>query len=271
MKFLHTFIGSLNRKGFYKRIIEGKEGIGFGYLFKLEIIAALFIVTIISINISSVLPTLDEQAGKILPEGAEIIIKNGALKTNVNPVTIPMPAGVVGEAKHIDNFLVLDITANLDKDDLVKENALILINSEGIISRPDGRNIDTVKFSEIPGLNLTLDQEWFIAKATWLKSAAKFVPFLLFAPLVVSFYILALFWSLIYGLLAYWILRMHKRKVPFKVAFAIGLYSRTFALVVTLFMLIVPVLNIAVLSIPLNIFFIYAMLRQTLPSHSASK
>lgn len=261
MKFIHKFIQALKRKSFYSNVLNNKESIGFGYLFKLEIIATLFIVVIISINISSVLPTLDKKARELLPVGAEIIIKDGVLRTNVNPIIIPMPNGVVGKAAEIKNFLVLDVTTALKRDDLVEKDALILINGEGIISRTDGVNTETTRFSEIPGLNIMLDQEWVINKATWIREHAKYVPFLLFTPILVGFYLLALFWSLVYGLFAYILLKVHGAHKSFRVAFSVGLYSRTFSLVLSLFMLIIPFLNIALLAIPLNLFFIYSMLK----------
>ncbi len=270
MKFLSLFIASLNRKSFYKSVLDGKEKMGFTYVAKLEVVATLFIVIIVSINISGILPTLDKKARTLLPAGAEIIIKDGALLSNINPVIIPMPNGVVGEAKQHANLFVLDTTTELTKEDINKKDTFILVNSEGVISRTDGVSTDVTKFSEIPGLDISLDQEWFIERATWIREHAKYVPFLLFFPILVSFYLIALFWALIYGLLAYIILRMHGLQKPFKIAYSIGLYSRTFGLVVSLFMLIVPVLNIAILSIPLNIFFIYSMLRQTLPKRTGN-
>lgn len=265
MKFLALFIASLNRKSFYKSILDGKEKMGFTYLAKLEVIATLFIVIIVSINISGILPILDKRARTLLPPGAEIIIKDGTLISNVNPVIVPMPNGVVGEAKQHKNLFVLDTTTELTKDDINKKDTFILVNKEGVISWTDGVSVEVTKFSEIPGLNISLDQEWFVNRATWIREHAKYVPFLLFMPILIGFYIIALFWALIYGLLAYVILKMHGVHKPFKIAYSIGLYSRTFGLVVSLFMLIVPVLNIAILAIPLNIFFIYSMLRQTLP------
>ena len=66
MKFLSLFIASLNRKSFYKSVLGGKEKIGFAYLAKLEVIATLFIVAIISINISGILPILDKKARTLL-------------------------------------------------------------------------------------------------------------------------------------------------------------------------------------------------------------
>lgn len=271
MKFLSTFFASLNKRSFYKNVLDGKEKMGFAYLLKLQVVATLFMVFIISVNISGLLPTLDKTARELLPPGAEVIIKNGTLKSNVNPVIIGMPSGVIGEAKKHANFLVLDTTTELTREDLNRKDALVLINSEGIISRADGVNIEVNRFSEVLGLNISLDQEWFIGKATWIKDHAKYVPFLLFFPILVGFYIMSLFWALVYGLLAYWILKMHKVHKPFKIAYSIGIYSRTFGLVVALFTLIVPVLNIAILSIPLNIFFIYSMLRQTLPKKVVQK
>lgn len=263
MKFLIRIVASLASRGFYGDVLNGREKIGFKYLFELQIFSSLFIILIISLNLSGLLPSLETKANDLLPPGAEIIIKDGKLRTNTNPIIITMPEGVVGEAKYHKNLLVIDVSTQLSVSDMDRKDTMILVNRDGIISRTTGR-VQVDSFKEIPGLSLTLDREWFIEKAAWMKSNAKFVPFLLFVPLLLFFYITSLFWALIYGLITYFILYLYKIRKPFKVAFSVGLYSRTFGALIALIMIMAPTLNMVLLAIPLNILFIFFMIR---PGH----
>ncbi len=261
MKFFSHAIASLTRKSFYQDILDGKVGMGFGYVAVLEVLATLFIVFLVSINISSFLPVIDSVAKDILPPGAEIIIKDSKLRANVNPIVIPMPAKATGGSPEHKNLLVLDTTTSLTIEDLKRKDTFLLINSDGMIAEKDNGTMQINTFSQVPDLDVSIDQEWFTMKASWVKSHAKYVPFILFLPILAGFYLLALFWSLIYGLATYVFLRVYKLNTPFKRAYSVGLYSRTFGLIFTLLVFVVPILNMAYVAFLLNILFIFYMIK----------
>ncbi len=268
MKFLNNLTGSLVRKSFYKDILEGKMKMGFLYVFVLQILISLFIVCIVSINISGVLPTIEKTASELLPPNAEIIIKEGKLRANINPIVIPMPPDAPAKDQGYKNFLVIDTTTSLTVEDLKRKETAILVNSEGIIGRKSPSEIQINTFKGMPELNLTINREWLLGKAAWIKSHAKYVPFILFLPVLVILYLLSLFWALIYGLIAYIILRLYKLNVSFKRSYSVGLYSRTFGMALSLLLFVVPPVDIWILSFLLNILFIFLMIfpaKETVP------
>lgn len=306
MKFLKTIADSISSKDFYLGIIRKEKNMGYGFVFKLQIVAALFLTILLSINISTVLPYLDKMARDILPEGAEIIIKEGILETNTNPITIAFPpntseffnleknktststfnqktelAGSDGtdliESKSsgndmprisdVKNVIVLDITASTTPEDLIEKNTLILVTSEGVIVRNDTGRFSISYFNDVKNLNISIDEEWLISKVNWTKDFAKFIPFIAFVFLLLSLFVGSLLAALLYGFGTWLIFKFLKKPQPFLTAYSIGLYSRTFATVLGLLTFIIPVIGKNWIIVPLELFFIYYMIKDVRKSH----
>lgn len=273
MKFFRTITNSLVSKDFYTDILHNdhpkKVRKGLWYLFRVYIIVALFITVLISINISAVLPRIATMARNILPPGAEVTIQNGVLTTNTNPIVIPLPQSqvnpnasstpsVVDDEK---NLLVLDITASSSIQDLEDRNTLALVTSEGFIFKGDNGRYSLGKFANFKEMNVTIDENWLVQKADWVKGLAKFVPFIAFFFLLITLYASSLFFSLIWALIITLILKVQKREVAFPTAYVIALYSRTFALAIGLLAYLLPFLGRNMVSVTLQIIFIILMLR----------
>lgn len=268
MKFFHTLAGALYRREFYKKVLQGTEKTGFLYVFKLQVLCALFLTILLSIGISGLLPSIEKTAAEILPPGAEIIIKNGELKTNTNPIVVSVSDIVQDEkiktqdGKQPTNMFVLDITASTTPASLEKKDTFVLVTSEGVIARNPQGTTNIRFFQDMKDLDVVIDEQWLAQKTAWLKHAARYVPFIAFVLILAGLYVLSLFMALIYGLFAFIILKIMKNPKPFKVAYSIGLYSRTFAVFLSLIAFILPVFAVSPFNIVIQLLFLVFVLRQ---------
>jgi maltodextrin utilization protein YvdJ len=310
MKFLRTLFDTLLSKDFYHSVIRGEKNIGFGFVFKLQIVAALFLTILLSINISTVMPFLDRVARDILPDGAEVIIKDGILDTNTNPIVVPFPEKSKGvftlkglnldsssdaiiqesalnevipstvsgtlstdgsetiKKPDIKNVLVLDITASTTPDVLLKKNTLILVTAEGVIVKNDSGRFSISYFRDVKDLDVSIDETWLISKAEWAKGFARFIPFIAFVFLLLSLFVGSLIAALLYGFGTWLMFKLLKKPQPFVVAYSIGLYSRTFATCIGLLTFIIPVFGSNLIIIPLELAFIFIMIKDIRKAHS---
>lgn len=309
MKFFHTLINSLTKKDFYLSVIRGEKKIGFGFVFKLQIIAALFLTILLSINIAQVLPAIDNLAQNILPKGAEVLVKDGRLETNSNPIVVPLPqdersvrikqsivdttnqvistnegqanpgitststiaSAVPVSVLGIKNLLVLDVTASTTPADLEKKDTFVLVTADGIIFKGDTGRITITQFKDMKDLDLVIDEKWLLEKTAWIKDFARFLPFIAFFFLLATLYIGALFASLLYGFAAWLIFRLLKKPQPFKTAYSIGLYSRTFATVIGLVAFLIPFIGSNFVIVPLEVLFILLMIKDVRKTHTAEE
>lgn len=281
MKFFYILTKSISSKQFYGELIGDKHPIGFMFLAKVQVLVALFLTILISIQVSAMLPTLEQKMGSILPEGAEIILKEGKLTTNINPVLIPFtPQGratvststdSTGDTKAVSpagspaiapaNLVVLDITASTTEESLRSRDTFMLITQDGIVYGEPGKRVSSNYFTEISSVNLVIDKAFLIEKAVQLKQSAKFLPFVLFIGLWIVLYAMALFTALMYAIFVFIMFKVMKIGKGFKVAFSVAVYSRGFALLLGAFALILPILMIPTLSILIQLLFITLMIR----------
>jgi hypothetical protein len=310
MKFLRTLFDTLLSKDFYHGVIRGEKNIGFGFVFKLQIVAALFLTILLSINISTVMPFLDRVARDILPDGAEVIIKDGILDTNTNPIVVPFPEKSKGvftlkglnldsssdttvsdsvvsdevlgtvtdtatsndseitKKPDIKNVLVLDITASTTPEVLLKKNTLILVTAEGVIVRNDSGRFSISYFKDVKDLNVSIDENWLISKSEWAKGFARFIPFIAFVFLLLSLFVGSLLAALLYGFATWLMCKLLKKPQPFIVAYSIGLYSRTFATCIGLLAFIIPFFGSNLIIVPLELAFIFIMIKDIRKAHS---
>ncbi len=265
MKFFHTLVGSLTRRDFYKHILSGTEKTGFFYIFKLQVLSALFLTILLSIGISGILPSIEKTAKEILPPGAEIIIKNGELKTNTNPIIVPIPSSIddgSSDRSLPTNAIVLDITASTTVADLEKKDTFVLVTAEGIITQNPNGKVTMSFFKNIQDADLVIDENWLAQKSAWLKNFAKYIPFIAFFLILGGLYLLSLFTALIYGLFVYLMLKIVKTPKSFRIAYSVGLYSRTFAVLLALFAFVLPIFAVSPFNIVLQLLFLLLMLRQ---------
>ncbi len=282
MKFFRTITNSLVSKDFYADLLQNPHpkpiGKGLWYLFRLYVVVALFLTILISISISSVLPRFDAAARSILPPGAEIVLRDGVLSTNTNPIIIPMPdyaevpVSKTGEGANdiststgvafadISNLLVLDITASTTIDVLEEKDTLALITSDGFVFQGDNGRYTIGKFSNVKDLDVTIDEAWLIEKSQWLKGFAKFVPFVAFFFILFGLYAMSLLACLFYALIILLIMRIQKKDHPFSVAYVIAMYSRTFGLAIGLLAFIIPFFGINTVSIAIQLIFVTFMI-----------
>lgn len=273
MKFFRTITNSLVSKDFYTDILHNdhpkKVRKGLWYLFRVYIIVALFLTVLISINISAVLPRIASTARSILPPGAEITIQNGLLTTNTNPIVIPLPQTEMSQSATTSqasrtgakNLLILDITASTTIQDLEDRNTIALVTSDGFIFKGDNGRYSLGKFSNFKDLNVTIDENWLIQKAEWIKGLAKFVPFIAFFFMLITLYLSSLFFSIFWALIIMLILKVQKREAEFGTTYVIALYTRTFALVIGLLAYLLPFFGRDMVSVILQLIFITFMLR----------
>jgi hypothetical protein len=279
MKFFRTITNSLVSKDFYIGLLSNdhpkqvKKGLW--YLFRLYVLVSLFLTILISISISAILPRFDDLAKNILPPGAEVVIQDGVLTTNTNPIIIPLPDGAsarvatsslvetgsVGSLENIRNLLVLDITASSTVEALAEKNALVLVTSDGFIFQGDNGRYTIGKFANFEDLELSIDEEWLVSKVEWAKGFAKFIPFIAFFILLIGLYASSLLACLIYALIILLIMKIQKRDHPFSKAYIVAIYSRTFGLALGLLAYLIPFLGINTVSIALQLIFIAFMLR----------
>ncbi len=283
MKFFRTITNSLVSKDFYADLLQNPHGKpvkkGLWYLFRLYVIVALFLTILISINISAVLPRLDAAARNLLPSGAEIVLKDGSLTTNTNPIIVPVPKSAeplharTGEGANdaststpasledVANLIVLDITASSSIEALRERDTLALITSEGFIFQGEGGRYTVGRFSNIKDLDVTVDEAWLVQKAEWLKGFAKFIPFVAFFLILAGLYATSLLACVFYALIILLIMRIQKKDHPFGTAYVIAMYSRTFAIALGLLAYVIPVFGIDTVSIAAQLIFITLMLR----------
>ncbi len=282
MKFFRTITNSLVSKDFYAGLLQNPHPKpvrkGLWYLFRLYILVALFLTILISINISAVIPRFDAVARDILPPGAEIVIQNGMLTTNTNPIIIAMPkdssalSSKTGEGANavstssditvvrVENLVVLDITASSTIEALHDRNTLALVTSDGFIFQGDNGRYTIGKFSNIKDLDVTIDEEWLVNKVAWLKGFAKFVPFIAFFFILAGLYATSLLACVLYALIILLIMRIQKKNHPFATAYVIALYSRTFGIVLGLLAYVIPFFGINTVSVAIQLIFIAYML-----------
>ena len=277
MKFLRTITNSLLSKDFYVDILRNEHPKqvrkGIWFLFRLYVVVALFLTVMISINISAVIPRLDAVARDLLPTGAEIVIRDDGLTTNTNPIIIAMPAdvnvknqpatstdAVAAKPAKVENLLVLDITASTTVDDLEERNTIALVTADGFIFQGENGRYSIGKFSNLKDLNVTIDEEWLVAKVAWMKGFMKFIPFVAFFFVLVGLFASSLFVCLIYALIILLIMKIQKKDHPFATAYTIALYSRTFAIVLGLLAYLMPFFGSNTVSVALQLIFISFML-----------
>ncbi len=286
MKFFRTITNSLVSKDFYAELLSNTHPKpvrkAMWYLFRVYIIVALFLTVLISISISAIIPRFDAAAKNILPPGAEIVVDNGVLTTNTNPIVIAMPEdanapglrteagrGAVistssdaeGGIDKVRNLIVLDVTASSTVEALEQKDTLTLITSDGFIFRGDGGRYTIGKFANIKDLEVAIDEEWLVSKVQWLKGFAKFVPFVAFFFILAGLYAASLLACVFYALIILLIMKIQKKDHPFSTAYVVALYSRTFALAIGLLAYIIPFFGINTLSIALQLIFIAFMLK----------
>ncbi|MFM2384121.1 MAG: hypothetical protein RIQ72_693 [Candidatus Parcubacteria bacterium] len=266
MKFFYILTKSISSKQFYGEVIGGKHPTGFMFLAKVQVLVALFMTILVSIQISSVLPTLEQKMASVLPEGAEIILKEGRLQSNTNPITVPLSQGKeIGDgtsaASIPNNLFVIDVTASTTEEEFHTKNTFMLITSEGIVYGESGKKISTNYFTEIKDVDMVIDKQFLTDKAKTIKEYAKFLPFILFIVLLIVLYVMALFTAFMYAVFVFIMFKVMKIGKGFKEAFAVAMYSRGFALILGVFALILPLLMIPTLSILVQILFITLMIR----------
>jgi hypothetical protein len=269
MKFLRTISNSLANKNFYQELLHNphpkpiKKAIW--YIFRVDVLAALFVTIILSVNIFAVLPKIESAARQILPPGTEILIRNGELTTNTNPIVVPIPHNGSFTASSTDgagndNLLVLDVTSSTTIEALDARKTVILITGEGIISHGSNSRYSLAKFSNFRELNVAIDEAWLLNKVSWLKTFAKFVPFLAFFLVLAVMFASSLFFSLIYALLILLIMKIQKKNHPYSTAYVVALYSRTFGLALGLVSFVIPFIGINSISVALQLIFLTFML-----------
>ncbi len=281
MKFFYILTQSISSKQFYGELIGGKHPIGFIFLAKVQVLVALFLTIVISIQVSTVLPTLEQKMSGLLPEGAEIVLKDGKLSTNINPVLIPFTpqdqvvvststegfrdtravSSALSSSVIPANLVVLDITTSTTEESLRARDTLMLITQDGIVYGEPGKRVSSSYFTEISSVNLVIDRAFLTEKAIQLKQSAKFLPFILFIGVWVVLYAMALFTALMYAIFVYTMFKIMKIGKGFKVAFSVAAYSRGFALLLGAFALLLPILMIPTLSILIQLLFITLMIR----------
>lgn len=249
---------------------------GLWFVFKLYIVASLFLTILLSINISTILPKFDDAARNILPPGAEIIIEDGVLSTNTNPIIIPMPKNgampvvdsynfepnATGTPAEPVNLLVLDITASSTPEDLTARGTVMLVTSEGFIFSGNDARYTVGRFKDIENLNVTIDEEWLVAKIEWAKGFARYIPFIAFFGILIVFYFSSVFASVFYGFIIWLMLKMLRRPASFGTAWTVALYSRTFALLIGLLSFGIPLFAMDSVSIMLQIVFVLLMIME---------
>lgn len=276
MKFLRTITNSLVSKDFYAEILASDQPKqvrkGMWYLFRLYVVAALFLTVLLSINISSMIPRFDAIARNILPPGAEVIIRNGALTTNTNPIEIAFPENAKEQAVAIDpdaalsvekakNLLVLDITASSTVEALVSRSTVILVTSDGFVFQGDNARYTIGRFANIKDLDVTIDEAWLVSKVEWMKGFLKFFPFVAFFIILGGMYASSLLACVFYALLIMLMMRINKTSHSFATAYVVALYSRTLALAIGLVAYVVPLFGLGTVSIAIQLIFMAWMLR----------
>jgi len=284
MKFFKTLFRAITDKTFYSEIISGEHKVrsGFWFVFKIQVLAALFMTILLSISLSAFIPWLKTSTQSILEPGTEIVIKDGVLRSNTNPIVVSakdvLPPGssdlsmqsatsttemgITQGNSRVKNLIVVDTTASTTIAALVERDTYVLVTQEGIVSRGDQRGKVTINtFEMFKGEEIRINRDWLIGKAAWISNFAKFVPFIAFIFFLIVFYIGSVIASLIYGLITMLIFALMKHKQSFSTSLKVGLYSRAFATVLGIIGFIIPVIRENIFLMPLEIIFIFYMIK----------
>lgn len=287
MNFVHTAYRSLTEKRFYAEIIKGDISLksGFWFIFKIQILAALFMTILLSANLVAFLPWLRTTGDKLLEPGTEIVLRGGVLKTNANPIVIAIrdikngstdtTAPDVNSAlnqsaqdvvknnqNELVNLLVIDTTASTTLEALDARKTFVLVTQEGMVIKGDRQgNAEITMFSGFKDFDLKIDQQWVKDKTSWIIAFSKFIPFIAFFFFLIVMYMGTLIAALIYALFTHFVFRAMKEGQSFKTSMTIGLYSRVFATVLGIIGFIIPIIRSNLFLIPLELIFIIYMIK----------
>lgn len=279
--FPTTVVKAVSSPAFYKDVIKGKIGGGFGYFLLLTFLLAAIETALISVAIipstEILLAKIRENIVDIFPADLEIKIDKGQVSTNVaQPYKIPfsqfqrlLPQATTDLSPEFpteENFLVIDSKAKVEDFPKYK-TSLLLISSGIVIPEPDNG------FRYYPmskDTSLTIDRR--MVRMAWSR-ISPLTQWL--APGIVGvIFVLMIFffpvWHLVYLIFGALLLLLFARlvaiRLSFKAAYRVGLYAITLPLLVEL----VVSLLLPGVSIPFYFTVIFLIFSQIMLRRSAS-
>lgn len=281
--FFTSFKRSLTDTAYYQDVVKAKFSFSLKYLYLLMFIIALIrgvmlvpgMIMVIT-ELPDIRATIDSAAAELYPEELVLTIEGGVLTTNVEePYFVPFPgeldARVDGESYDSSNYSSL---VAIDTEGSVGEyesyDSLILLTETSVVY-PDDNTADVGGYRVLPLREIQSDL--VIDKQFYDELIAKLLPYLDYAPLVLSVLIVLLilvipfflasfytvgrlFYLLITTLLLLVFVKVIKRDLKYSDIYRISMHTLTapviLAFVVSLFNYQLPILSYTALFLAIT-------------------
>lgn len=237
MKIFKTIKSSIFDPVFYSSIKDSTTKSAFVYYTKLNLIIAIIVTALISINIIPVILNFTSTSNvenllSVLPKDFEVVIKDGVAISN-NTYIVPIPDNDLYKEsnlkKEFNNLLTVDTDGDFSLDKFKNSESMFYLSKDYLVFEDSRGKVEIQSIKDLP--DFVINQSSIISfvnkSVPYIYILSMFLPIGFFVVFFIMSFVANLIFVAIMSLLIMFVLKLQKKLISYKDLFRVGLYLVT--------------------------------------------